>query len=91
MRVSLHAISRWRERVAPESTADDFYIAGDILHSLKNSREVRLKNARERVSKLLKHGDKAKYHQHQDHVLVVAGGSILSVYFYDASRWEAVK
>ena len=92
MRVSLHALSRYRERIETEDAAgDDDLITAKILHAYRNSRSVQLRSAKERVSRLLRHGVETTYRQYQDQVLVVIGGSVVSVYLYEKSRWEAVK
>lgn len=92
MRVSLHALSRYRERIETEDAGtDDDEIAGNILHALRRSRPVQLRSKRERIGKLLKHGAHAGYRQYQNMVMVIADGSVLSVYEYFPDRWQAVK
>ena len=91
MKVSLHALSRYRERIETEDAGDDDEITDKILHAYYHSRPVQLRSTRERISKLLKHGVETEYRQYQDQVLVVTGGSIVSVYVYSRDRWEAVK
>ena len=91
MRVSLHALSRYRERIETEDAGDDDVIAGKILHAFRHSRPVQLRSKKERISKLLRHGVETTYRQYQDQVLVATGGSIVSVYYYSRDRWEAVK
>ena len=91
MRVSLHALSRYRERIETEDAAgDDDLITAKILHAYRNSRPVQLRSTRERISKLLKHGTQTEYRQFQDMVLVIADGSVVSVYFYNRDRWMSV-
>lgn len=91
MRVLLHALSRYRERIETEDAGTDDEIASKILHAFRHSRLVQLRSTRERISKLLKHGTQTSYRQHQDMVLVVADESLVSVYFYNRDRWEPVK
>lgn len=91
MRVSLHALSRYRERIETEDAGTDDEIASKILHAFRHSRPVQLRSTRERISKLLKHGVDTEYRQYQDQVLVVTGGSVVSVYYYSPDRWMAVK
>lgn len=91
MKVSLHALSRYRERIETEDAGGDDEIAGKILHAFRHSRLVQLRSKKERISKLLKHGTQTEYHQAQDMVLVVADGIIVSVYYYNKDRWMAVK
>ena len=91
MKVSLHALSRYRERIETEDAGDDDDLTDKILHAYYHSRPMRLRSARERISKLLKHGVETEYRQYSDQVLVVTGGSVVSVYFYSKDRWEAVK
>ena len=91
MKVSLHALSRYRERIETEDAGTDDEITGKILHAFRHSRPVQLRSTRERISKLLKHGVDTEYRQYQGQVLVVTGGSVVSVYFYSKDRWEAVK
>ena len=91
MKVSLHALSRYRERIETDGVGDDDEITSNILHAFKHSRPMRLRSARERISKLLKHGVETEYRQYNDQVLVVTGCSIVSVYVYSRDRWEAVK
>ena len=90
MRVSLHALSRYRERIETEGGVDDD-LTDKILHAYYHSRPVQLRSARERISKLLKHGVETEYCQYNDQVLVVTGCSIVSVYAYNRDRWMAVK
>ena len=91
VKVSLHALSRYRERIETEDAGADDDIADKILRAYWNSRPVQLRSTRERISKLLKHGTQTEYHQAQDMVLVVADGIIVSVYYYNRDRWAAVK
>ena len=91
MKVSLHALSRYRERIDTEDAGDDDEITDKILHAFRHSRPVQLRSAKERVSKLLRHGVETAYRQYQDQVLVVTGGSVVSVYYYSPDRWMAVK
>ena len=91
MKVSLHALSRYRERIETEDAGDDDDLTDRILHAYYHSRPMRLRSARERISKLLKHGVETEYRQYNDQVLVVTGCSIVSVYVYSRDRWEAVK
>ena len=91
VKVSLHALSRYRERIEIEDAGDDDEITDKILHAFINSRPVQLRSTRERISKLLRHKIATSYNQHGNMVLVVAGGSIVSVYYYSRDRWEAVK
>ena len=91
VKVSLHALSRYRERIETEDAGDDDVIAGKILHAFRHSRPVQLRSKKERISKLLKHGTQTSYYQVQDMVLVVAGGSVISIYFYSKDRWQPVK
>lgn len=91
MKVSLHALSRYRERIETEDAGDDDGVTGKILRAFRYSRPVQLRSAKERVSKLLRHGVKTSYHQTQDMVLVVADGSVVSVYIYTRDRWQPVK
>lgn len=89
--VTLHALSRWRER-APDTLANgpDAVLSERIAHSLMRSRPVRLKSARERISKTLRHGDRAQYRHHGAVVLVIVLRAVVSVYAYDGDRWEGV-
>ena len=91
MKVSLHALSRYRERIETDAAGTDDEIVGKILHAFRHSRPVQLRSTKERISKLLKHRVETEYRQYQDQVLVVTGGSVVSVYFYSKDRWEAVK
>ena len=91
MKVSLHALSRYRERIETGDTGTDDENVGKILHAFRHSRPVQLRSKRERISKLLKHGTQTSYHQSQNMVLVIAGGSVLSIYEYFPDRWQAVK
>ena len=93
MRVSLHALSRWRERIDTglDTILPDAEIVNGIKLALSHSRMVQLRSRKERISKLLRHGVETSYHQHGDQVFVVAGGNVVSVYLYEKSRWEAVK
>ena len=91
MRVSLHALSRYRERIETDAAGDDDDLTDKILHAFRQSRPVQLRSKRERISKLLKHGVDTEYRQYHDQVLVVTGGSIVSVYYYSKDRWEPVK
>ena len=91
MKVSLHALSRYRERIETEDAGDDDDLTDKILHAYYHSRPMQLRSARERISKLLKHGVKTEYRQYSDQVMVVTGGSIVSVYYYSRDRWESVK
>ena len=91
MKVSLHALSRYRERIETDDASTDDEIVGKILHAFRRSRLVQLRSTKERISKLLKHGTRTSYRQYQDMVLVVADGIIVSVYYYNRDRWEAVK
>lgn len=91
VKVSLHALSRYRERIDTEDAGDDDEITDKILHAYYHSHPMQLRSARERISKLLKHGVETEYRQYQDQVLVVTGGSIVSVYYYSRDRWMAVK
>ena len=91
MKVSLHAVSRYRERIETEDAGADDEITDNILHAFRHSRPVQLRSKRERISKLLKHGTQTSYHQSQKMVLVIADGSVISVYEYFPDRWEAVK
>ena len=91
MKISLHALSRYRERIETEDAGTDDEIAGKILHAFRHSRPVQLRSAKERVSKLLRHGVETQYRQFQDLVLVVTGGSIVSVYLYYRDRWMPLK
>ena len=89
--VSLHALSRYRERIETGGAGTDDEITVKILHAFRHSRPVQLRSKRERISKLLKHGTQTSYHQSQKMVLVIADGSVISVYEYFPDRWEAVK
>ncbi len=91
MRVSLHALSRYRERIETEDAGTDDEIASKILRAFRHSRPVQLRSTKERISKLLKHRVETEYRQYQDQVLVVTGDSVVSVYVYSKDRWEAVK
>ena len=91
MKVSLHALSRYRERIEAEDAGADDEIAYKIMHAYRHSRPVQLRSAKERVSKLLRHGVETQYRQCQDLVLVVTGGSIVSVYLYYRDRWMPLK
>ena len=91
VRVSLHALSRYRERIETEGAGTDDEITGKILHAFRHSRPVQLRSVKERISKLLRHKTETSYHQHGNMVLVVAGGSVISIYFYERDRWQAVK
>ena len=91
VKVSLHALSRYRERIETEDAGTDGELASKILHAFRHSRLVQLKSKRERISKLLKHGTQTSYHQSQNMVLVIAGGNVISVYEYFPDRWQAVK
>ena len=91
VKVSLHALGRYRERIETDDAGDDDEITGKILHAFRHSRPVQLRSTRERISKLLMHKIKTSYHQLQDMVLVVADGSVVSVYFYNRDRWQSVK
>jgi hypothetical protein len=85
--VSLHAISRWRERA--DDSSDDDAIIGRITHALLHSRPVRLRSRKERISKMLKHGNATTYHQSGQHVFVLTGSTVVSVYLYNRDRWQA--
>ena len=87
VKVSLHALSRYRERIETEDAGTDDEITGKILHAFGNSRPVQLRSTKERISKLLRHKIETSYNQHGNMVLVVAGGSIVSVYYYSRDRW----
>lgn len=89
--ISLHAISRWRERAEDhEQRGTDTEIRQRIGMAFISSREVRLKHPGERANKLATHGP-ATFHHFGSVVLVLSGDSIVSVYGYVAKRWEAVK
>lgn len=89
--VTLHAISRWRER-ASEAVQDgtDDEIRARIGHALIHSRPVRLKNATERALKSVRNGALATFHQYSGVVLVICDEAVVSVYEYDRERWEAM-
>ena len=91
MKVSLHALSRYRERIETDAAGDDDDVRYKILIAYRHSRLVQLRSKKERISKLLRHGVETQYRQYQNQVLVVTGGSIVSVYAYSRDRWEAVK
>ena len=91
VRVSLHALSRYRERIETDAAGGDDDVRYKILIAYRNSRPVQLRSTKERVSKLLRHGVETTYRQYQDQVLVVTGGNVVSVYLYEKSRWEPVK
>lgn len=88
--VTLHAISRWRER-APELEQEgtDDEIRARIGHALLHSRAVRLKNPVERALKSVQNGSIASFHHYSGTVIVVTDGAVVSVYSYDRARWEA--
>ena len=88
MKVSLHALSRYRERIETDDAGTDDEIVGKILHAFRHSRLVQLRSTKERISKLLRHKIETSYNQHGNMVLVVAGGSVISIYLYERDRWE---
>jgi hypothetical protein len=89
MRVSLHAISRYRERIEHGET--DEQISNKIRAMLVNARPVQLRSKAERVRKLLSHGVETSYLQSGECVFVIAKGLLVSVYLYDRQRWETIK
>jgi hypothetical protein len=89
MRVSLHAISRYRERIEHGET--DEQISNKIRAKLVNARPVQLRGKAERVRKLLSHGVETSYLQSGECVFVIAKGLLVSVYLYQRDRWQAVK
>jgi hypothetical protein len=91
MKVSLHAISRYRERIETDCAGDDAEITGKILAAYANSRLVQLRSVKERISKLLRHKTKTDYLQHGEMVLVVSDDVVISLYLYEKSRWMPVK
>lgn len=89
--VSLHAISRWRERAQEgANTGTDDEIRVRIGSAMLHSRPVRLRSAKERISKAIIHGKLAQYLQSGGVVLVLADDTVLSVYAYERDRWEAI-
>jgi hypothetical protein len=90
MKISLHAISRYRERSnTPEGTDEE--IIDKIHQALATSRLVQLRSKKERVSKLLTHGAGATYHQSGAEVFVRVGDTVVSAYMYFRDRWMPVK
>lgn len=87
--VSLHAISRWRER-SPDCDGTDDEIRAKIGAALARSRIVRLRGCRERVGKALTHGSLATFHHFGEVVLVVTESDVVSVYSYERRRWEVL-
>lgn len=90
--ITLHAISRWRERAAeaeqmPKATDQQIMVA--IGRSLMRARNVRPADARDRVHKVLRHGALSTYHHDSAGriVLVVSDGAVVSVYEYVKKRW----
>ena len=90
MKVSLHALSRYRERIETEDAGDDDDLTDKILHAYRHSRPVQLRSKKERISKLLRHGVETQYRQFGDMVLVVSDSVIISVYLYERQRWESL-
>jgi hypothetical protein len=88
--VTLHAISRWRERAPGVHSGDDDVIRKRIGIALVNSRPVRLKNPVERAMKSLWGGGLATFHHHGQVVLVVTDSAVVSVYCCESERWEVV-
>jgi hypothetical protein len=91
MRVSLHSLSRYRERIETDCAGNDDEITGKILAAYANSRPVQLRSVKERISKLLRHKTKTDYRQHGEMVLVVSDDVVISLYLYDRARWQPVK
>jgi hypothetical protein len=89
MKVSLHALSRYRERIEHGET--DEQISDKIRAMLVNARPVQLRSKAERVRKLLSHGVETSYLQSGECVFVIAKGLLVSVYLYQRDRWQAVK
>lgn len=90
MRVSDHAISRWRERIKMGSKADDATIIRQIQQRLAIAVPVRLRSASARIGQLTAHGAPATHLRAGDAVLVLVDGVVTSVYWYDKVRWEAI-
>lgn len=90
MRISDHAISRWRERINPASTESDSQVTAVITKLLTNALPVRLRSARGRIDQLLTHGEEAQHLRSGDALLVVVDKVVTSVYWYDRTRWETL-
>ena len=86
MIISLHGLSRYRERIHHGETDEE--ITKKIRASLAKARPVQLKSKGERIRKLLSHGVATQYLQSGECVFVVAQGSLVSIYYYDRQRWQ---
>lgn len=90
--VTLHALSRWRERrydITDTTKRTDDEIRVEIGRAFMRARPVRLRKERERALKALRNGGTATYHHFDNVVLVVTDDAVVSVYEYERTRWEA--
>lgn len=90
VKISDHAISRWRERINPASKASDDQVIVAINKLLSHAVPVRLRSARGRIDQLLTHGQGAQHLRSGDVLLVVVDKVVTSVYWYDRPRWETL-
>lgn len=90
VRVSQHAIDRYRERLGASSQST-FKVAHNLRLMLKDSTEHRLK-PKFSVVELLDHNfKKARYYRHGKWMLVVGDNTILTLHKGTADRWEPIK
>ena len=87
--VTLHAISRWRERAA-DGDGTDNEIRAKIGMALLRGRAVRLRSLSERTLRAVTHGALADFHHSGQVVLVLTNDAVVSVYAYEGDRWESV-
>ena len=87
MKVTQHAIHRWRERTGSKHPDDKIRVK--ILDLVATGEEVVIKK-RFRLLALLDHGcDEAKYMKATNGmILVVANGAVVTIHNGKADRWE---
>lgn len=94
LNITLHAISRWRERRydwQDKRIRSDDEVRVEIGKALLRSRRVRLRNEAERARKALTHGAFATYQHWSNVIIVVSDNTVLTVYAYEGARWEETK
>lgn len=89
MKVSNHAIERFRERTGCKK--DKEYVQHKLLEILDKSQKAEFKHPKYNVYALLNHNfQEAEYYLYHTFLLVVVGDEIRTVHGNEANRWRPV-